>query len=305
MTPARRRVNLPPLSIRYLSYFDQISTLRRRRLDDNGNRKDRHPLTQRPAMQSPFAAWTVALAMAVAVTGCASMESSNETAIAERSNHHRLSRQPAMAVVVNGPTQVAPIEYSPTESVKNSILDVLAILGNETLKQPGRSEERRQQIEQVIKHRVNYAHMAQRSLGAPWAKLSGLERDEFVRLFVELIRDTVANNIDQYYDEQVFYLFERREGNFAEVRTNLVGPKITTSLDFRLDHHSGEWVVYDVAIDGAGIVRNYRTQFNRIIRDHSYAGLVEKMKERAHTVKLFERTAPAVALLPTSAADIP
>lgn len=256
-------------------------------------------------MHSQFAAWIVALGMATTVTGCASMESPNGTTIVERSTHHRLSRQPAMAAIVNGGTRVVPTEYSPTESVKNAITDVLAILGNETLKQPGRSEERRQQIEQVIRRRVNYTHMAQRSLGAPWATLSAPEREEFVRLFVELIRDTVANKIDQYYDEQVFYLFERREGNFAEVMTNLIGPKVDTSLEFRLEHQNGEWVVYDVAIDSASIVKNYRTQFSRIIRDHSYTGLVEKMKERAHTVKLFERTAPALALLSAPAFDAP
>ena len=256
-------------------------------------------------MYSQFATWIVVLGMATAVTGCASMEPSKGPTIAERSNHHRLSRQPAMAAIVNGPAGVAPTEYSPTESVKNSIIDVLAILGNEALKQPGRSEERRQQIEQVIRHRVNYTHMAQQALGAPWAKLSGLEREEFVRLFVELIRDAVANNIDLYYDEQVFYLFEQREGSFAEVRTNLIGPKVNTSLDFRLENQSGAWIVYDVAIDSASIVKNYRTQFSRIIRDHSYSGLVEKMKQRAHTVKLFEKTAPDVTLLSKPTPDFP
>jgi phospholipid transport system substrate-binding protein len=221
----------------------------------------------------------------------------------EDSNHQWLKRQPAIVAIVDGSTQVAPTVYSPTESVKNAIVDVLSILGNEALKQPGRSEERRQQIEQVIRHRVNYEHMAQRSLGAPWARLDDTERREFVSLFVELIRDRVANKIDQYYDEQVFYLFEQREGSFAEVRTNLIGPKVNTSLDFRLENHSGDWLIYDVIVDGASIVSNYRTQFSRIIRDYSYAGLVERMKQRAHSVKLFEKTAPAVALLPTPTSD--
>jgi phospholipid transport system substrate-binding protein len=61
--------------------------------------------------------------------------------------------------------------------------------------------------------------------------------------------------------------------------------------------------VYDVVIDGASIVRNYRTQFSRIIHDNSYVGLVEKMKQRAHTVKGFEKTAPAIALLSTDTSE--
>jgi phospholipid transport system substrate-binding protein len=250
-------------------------------------------------MPSHLASWIVVLGLTTAVTGCASMKSSNGTMIVNKSDHHRLTRLPAIIAIVDGVTLVAPTEYSPTESVTNTINDLLFILGNEALSQPGRSEERRHQIEQVIRHRVNYEQMAQRSLGAPWTRLNDTERQEFVSLFVELIRDAVANKIDQYYDDQVFYLVEQREGSFAEVRTNLIGPKVDTSLDFRLENHSGPWLVYDVVIDGSSSVRNYRTQFGRIIRDHAYAGLVEKMKQRALTVKWFEKTAPTIALLPT------
>ena len=185
------------------------------------------------------------------------------------------------------------IRILPTESVKHTITDVLSILGNKALRQPGRSEERRLQIEQVIRHRVNFLQMAQRALGDPWADLHDMERQEFVKIFVELIRDTMANKIDQYHDDQILYLDEQREGSFACVRTNLIGSKVDTSVDFRLERHSGDWLVYDLIIDGASIVRNYRTQFSRIIRDSAYAGLVEKMKQRALTVKWFEKTAPA------------
>lgn len=250
-------------------------------------------------MQSYLVSWIVVLGMATAVTGCASTKQSGGTMMADQSNHHRLISPPAIIATVDGVMLVSPSAYSPTESVKNTITDVLSILGNEALKQPGSSEERRQQIEQVIRHRVNFRQMAQRSLGAPWTVLGDKERQEFVGLFVKLIRDTVANKIDQYYDEQVFYLIEEREGSFAQVRTNLIGPKVDTSVDFRLENQSGKWLVYDVVIDGISIVKNYRTQFSQIIRDNTYAGLVEKMKQRVQTVKWFEKTAPAMALLST------
>jgi len=254
-------------------------------------------------MQSHRTSWIVVLGMATAVTGCSSIQPSGETMMGDQANRHRLIRPPAIIATMDGAMLVAPSAYSPTESVKNTITDVLSILGNEALKQPGRSEERRRQIEQVIRHRVNFGQMAQRTLGASWTRLSDKERQEFVGLFVELMRDTVANKIDQYYDEQVFYLAEQREGSVAQVKTNLIGPKIDTSLDFRLEKQSGEWLVYDVVIDGVSIVRNYRTQFSRIIRDNTYAGLVEKMKRRVHTVKWFEKTTPAIALLTTDTSD--
>jgi len=235
--------------------------------------------------------WIVVFVIVTVVLGCDSMEFSSNRVV--DTDHYRLKRESATVAIVNGVIHVPTTEYSPTAAVKRTITDLLAILGNEALKEPSRSEERRQQIEQVIRQRVNYERMAQHSLGAPWMRLNDTERQEFVSLFVQLLRDRFANKVDQYYDEQIFYLFERRDGNFAEVRTNLVGPKVNTALDFRLEHQSGDWLVYDVMIDYASIVKNYRTQFTQIIRDSSYAGLVEKLKRRALVVKVFEKTAPA------------
>lgn len=244
-------------------------------------------------MQSHLTPWIVVLGMVTAVTGCALLKPSGGARMVDTSSQQWVKRQAATIVIVDGGKRVAPRDYSPTESVKNTITEVLSILGNEALKQPGLVEERRQQIEQVIRHRVNFEQMAQRSLGAPWTRLNKTERQEFASLFVQLLRDTVANKIDQYYDEQVLYLVEQREGSFAEVRTNLIGPKVDTSLDFRLENHSGDWLVYDVVIDGVSTVGNYRTQFGRIIRDNAYAGLVEIMKQKALSVKWFEKTVPA------------
>ena len=245
-------------------------------------------------MQSRLVSWVSVFGIALSVTGCASRNSSGDSMMADHSHHHQMIGAPATLAT----------EYSPTSSVKTTITDVLSILGNESLKQPGRSEERRQQIEQVIRHRVNYAQMAQRSLGASWTSLSDQEQEEFVNLFVELLRDSVANNIDQYYGEQIFYLKEQREGSFAQVNTNLIGPKVDTALDFRLENHSDQWLVYDLVIDGSSVVRNYWTQFAQIIRDTTYAGLLEKMKQRVRTVKWFEKNIP-IALVSTDTSGSP
>ena len=176
-------------------------------------------------MQSHLASGIVVLGIAIAVSGCASIKSSGEPMMVDQSNYDRMIG-PAATTIGS--------EYTPTESVKNTITDVLSIIGNEALKQPGQSQERRHQIEQVIRHRVNFGQMAQSSLGTPWTSLSDKERQEFVTLFVELIRDRVANKIDQYYGEQIVYLDEQRDGRFAQVRTNLIGPKVDAAFRVRI-----------------------------------------------------------------------
>jgi phospholipid transport system substrate-binding protein len=182
------------------------------------------------------------------------------------------------------------IEPSATEAVGSAIIDLKHVLNDDALKQPEQADERRHEIEEIIKHRVDYEEMAKRALGAPWSTLSHQDQHEFVALFVQLLRDTFVGRITEYSDEQVVFLGELREGAFTEVKAQLNGRKINTSIDFRLIHRAHEWWVYDVVIDGASIVSNYHSQFTSIIRDVSYVGLVKKMEQKAVIAKVFEQS---------------
>ena len=187
-------------------------------------------------------------------------------------------------------TGAAAAEMTPTEAVKSTITEVVHILDNAELNQPDRAVERRQLIEQVVRDRVSYEEMAKRALGVPWMELTDSERQEFVSLFVQLLRDTFASRIDAYTGEQVFYLSEQLEDQFAEVKTKLADQKTDTLLDFRLANRLGNWLVYDVVIDGVSVTGNYHAQFTSIIRGLSYGGLVNRMKEKTLIVKAFETT---------------
>ena len=101
---------------------------------------------------------------------------------------------------------------SATEAVKGAINDLIQVLDDETLKQPEQAEERRHEIEEIIKHRVDYEEMARRALGAHWSTLSHRDQHEFVDLFVQLLRDTFVGRITEHSDEQVVFLEELRRG---------------------------------------------------------------------------------------------
>ena len=81
-----------------------------------------------------------------------------------------------------------------------------------------------------------------------------------------------------YSNIKVVYLFEPREGNFAEVRTLFRGEKNDTSVDVRLVNQSGQWLMYDAVVDGVRLVDNYRSQFVHVMREGAYAGLVGRLE---------------------------
>jgi phospholipid transport system substrate-binding protein len=54
-------------------------------------------------------------------------------------------------------------------------------------------------------------------------------------------------------------------------------------MDYRLLLKEGRWAAYDIIIDGVSLVSNYRSQFQKIIRESSYQELVKKLRERTMT----------------------
>jgi phospholipid transport system substrate-binding protein len=187
---------------------------------------------------------------------------------------------------------VAPMAAgTATAAIKTTIKQMFVILNDEELKTPGRAEERHQQLEKVIGNRIAYDEMAKRSLGPQWAQLNEEERQEFVRLYAQLLRDTYSSRFDRYSDEKVEFLQETLQGDYAEVRTRLTSSKFTLDVDYRMLQRAGDWRVYDIVVDGISLVHSYREQFNKIIRTYSYEELVAKLRQKTGEIKPFAETA--------------
>ena len=175
---------------------------------------------------------------------------------------------------------LAPDTDSATQAVKRTIDRVMQLLANDDLKGPERAEEKRRLLQQAIGERFDYEEMGKRTLGFHWRKLNETQQKEFVLLFQDFLSNTYAGNVDGYSGEQVEYLKERRKGNFAEVQTKVIAPKIEIPLNYRLKKKSDKWMVYDVVIDGVSLVKNFRGQFARIIKRDSFEGLLDKLREK-------------------------
>ena len=126
--------------------------------------------------------------------------------------------------------------------------------------------------------------MSKRSLATHWKSRSDEERQEFVRLFQALLSKTYAGKIENYSGEEVRYLKERRKNSYAEVQTKIISPKTEVSLDYRLLLKDDIWWVYDVVVNGVSLVKNYRSQFARIIHRSSYEDLVATLREKSSEI---------------------
>ena len=102
----------------------------------------------------------------------------------------------------------------------------------------GKVRRTEHEIEDIIKHLVDYEEMARHAPGASWSTLSHRDQHEFVDLCVQLLQDTFVGRITELSDEQVVLLGEFREDVFAVVNAQMNGRKIDTPVDSRLIHRA-------------------------------------------------------------------
>lgn len=180
----------------------------------------------------------------------------------------------------------AALAGQPTEVVKGVIEGVLDILKNPAYKGSAHKTERRRLAKQKVDRCFDYREMAKRALGSTWRTLSGSQRDEFVELFAELLEASYSDKIEKYATNvKIDYVGENVDEDYAEVRTFVVRPNDRIPFNYRLLNESGDWMVYDVSIEGVSLLSNYRSQFSRIIHESSYPELVRRLRNRVNEIQ--------------------
>jgi phospholipid transport system substrate-binding protein len=172
---------------------------------------------------------------------------------------------------------------APTDQLRTQVDRVLKLLEDPALKAPDKAKDRRVAVRKVAEDIFDFGETAKRSLGRHWAARSQAERDEFVKLFGDLLEHSYISKIELYGGEKIAYAGDNVDGDQATVKTRILAKQGSeVPVDYRMLKRDGDrWVVYDVVIEGVSLVANYRTQFNKIIQTSSYQDLVAKMKNRA------------------------
>jgi phospholipid transport system substrate-binding protein len=167
----------------------------------------------------------------------------------------------------------------PTDQLRASVDEVIRILEDPALKSESKTAERRAAIRKEADKIFDFEETAKRALGAHWQRLDEKKRLEFVSLFAGLLQRAYITKIEQYSGEKITYAGDAIDGDLAVVKTRFATKKGTEiPVDYRMLKRGDRWRVYDINIEGVGLVANYRTQFNKIIQTASYEELVAKLK---------------------------
>ena len=170
-----------------------------------------------------------------------------------------------------------------TADVRGTIDQVLEIVADQSLKND--PALRREKLRKVIGLRFNYKQMVMRSLAKNYKDRSDTERKEFTSLFKKLLENSYASKIENYKDEKINYVDEKVKGKYAMVRTQIVRKDGVVDVDYKMLKDGDQWLVYDFVIEGVSLIRNYKSQFSKIISTESYSALVSKLSKKVNELE--------------------
>ncbi len=144
--------------------------------------------------------------------------------------------------------------------------------------------KRGQELTQLLGEFLDYERLAELSLAAEWDKRSKKELDHFVSLLRQLVERQYQRNMESTLDYKVRWVGTEAIDEGVKVKSSASSvskkrqPPIT--IDYSMSRSGKEWKVFDIFTDDVSLVRNYKRQFRRVIKEEGWKGLIDRMEKK-------------------------
>jgi phospholipid transport system substrate-binding protein len=125
--------------------------------------------------------------------------------------------------------------------------------------------------------------LSRKALAQHWEKASAEDRQSFLRLMGGLIEQVAYPQSSEFIGSyEITYPEVTPSGNGFEVQSII--KQETEGLEAAVIFHvypiAGSWKIDDVILDGVSLTEDLQYQFDKIIEESQFAGLLETMQKR-------------------------
>jgi phospholipid transport system substrate-binding protein len=195
----------------------------------------------------------------------------------------RLLITPIAAIVLSASAlaQAAPDPQKAQTAVEDATEEMLSVLRNAGDDVDAATIEER--LRAIILPRLDFITMTKLAVGRPWVDATSDQKRALVREFRDLLVRTYSRSLTEYEDQKLAFqpLEPGSKPDRATVRLRIIendGSKVP--VHFSLHHKDGEWLVFDITIDGVSLVKTYRSSFTSQIQEGGIDGLVARLQEK-------------------------
>lgn len=181
---------------------------------------------------------------------------------------------------ITKPESVAPAvssNDSPKEVIQNYTAELQTIRDEPNMKK----KKRDRQISEKVRKFFDFGSLAQMSLSSHWDQLSSKTKVEFSDLFTRLIeksylqksRSLVGNYKLSFGNEII-------NGNKASVTSSIYKDDADFDITYELHKVGNTWMINNIIFDQVNLVKNYQSQFNRIIAKSNVDELMKLLRKK-------------------------
>ncbi|NEX19173.1 ABC transporter substrate-binding protein [Thiorhodococcus mannitoliphagus] len=137
-------------------------------------------------------------------------------------------------------------------------------------------------VQSIVAPHFDFQRITQGAVGQYWRQATPAQQQRLVDGFQQVLIRTYARSLLSYSGEEIRYLPVRpgSRPSTVTVSTEVREPGSTPiPVDYRMYNSGGGWKVYDVVINNASLVGNYRSSFANEIRQGGVDGLIAKLAD--------------------------
>ena len=185
-----------------------------------------------------------------------------------------------VALIALALTAATAAAVAPRDVVQRTSDQVIAVLGDQSLSR----EVRRKRVEDVVIANVDFPTVSRLVLARNWSRFSEPQQEEFMREFRAHLAATYGRRLDEYRNETVSILGDRRESNGDwTVKSKILrsdGGQNDILVDYRLREVDGEWKIIDFIIEQVSLVANFRAQFQDMVARGGPEHVLQVLREK-------------------------
>jgi len=172
------------------------------------------------------------------------------------------------------------------DTIKLRVNQLFDVLRDPAFQGEAAEELKKKKIWAIFDQTFDYTEFSKRTLSRTWLKLKPDQREEFTKLYKALLDKVYMNRILAYSDQKVVFERERALAqNRVEVKSKILAGSNRIPINFRMISKNDGWWVYDVVVEGISLVKNYRSQFKRILKRESIEGMFEILRKKVNKNK--------------------
>lgn len=179
--------------------------------------------------------------------------------------------------------QVRADDVAPDELVKNTTLEVIAVIKQDRDIQAGDRAKIYALVEEKVLTHFDFRRMSQLAMGKNWRQATPEQQEALIKEFRSLLVRTYAVSLSQYRDQKIEIKPTKLDAAAKEATVKslfLQNGREPVTVDYVMYKLPAGWKVFNITVEGVSLVENYRSTFNEQVRKSGVDGLIKTLADR-------------------------